>query len=123
MQECRLTQATARDQVRSELQRTYDEGYRALAVCLMHSYTFPDHERIVGEIASEIGFEQISLSSVLMPMCKIVPRAHSVNADAYLTPKLKDYIAGFEEGFRDLEDCTTRREFMKSDGGLVEFKQ
>lgn len=87
----------------------------------MHSYTFVDHERIVGEIAAEVGFEQISLSSSLMPMCKIVPRAHSVNADAYLTPELKKYIAGFSSGFEDLQSSTCRCEFMKSDGGLVEF--
>jgi 5-oxoprolinase (ATP-hydrolysing) len=112
-----------RNQVRADLQAAYDEGYRALAVCLMHSYTFADHERIVGELATEIGFEQISLSSVLMPMCKIVPRAHSANADAYLTPEVKKYIAGFTAGFEDLENGGCPCEFMKSDGGLVEFSR
>ena len=87
----------------------------------MHSYTFPEHERIVGELATEIAFEQISLSSVLMPMCKIVPRAHSANADAYLTPELRKYVTGFSAGFEGLEGAECRCEFMKSDGGLVEF--
>lgn len=112
---------TDRAQVKAELQAAFDQGFRALAVCLMHSYTFPDHERIVGELATEIGFEQVSLSSVLMPMCKIVPRAHSANADAYLTPELQKYITGFSAGFQDLDHGQCRCEFMKSDGGLVEF--
>lgn len=54
-------------------------------------------------------------------MCKIVPRGHSANADAYLTPKIKEYIEGFQSGFVDLHDSNTRCEFMQSDGGLVEF--
>lgn len=54
-------------------------------------------------------------------MCKIVPRGHSANADAYLTPKIKEYIEGFQSGFLDLYDSETRCEFMQSDGGLVEF--
>ena len=87
----------------------------------MHSYTFPQHERIVGELAAEMGFTQISLSSELMPMCKIVPRGHSANADAYLTPEIKKYIEGFESGFTDLKSSNCRCEFMQSDGGLVVF--
>lgn len=54
-------------------------------------------------------------------MCKIVPRGHSANADAYLTPKIKEYIEGFQSGFEDLYGSETRCEFMQSDGGLVEF--
>ena len=103
------------------LQSAFDQGIRSLAVCLMHSYTYPQHEQIVGQLASEIGFTQISLSSVLMPMVKIVPRGHSANADAYLTPKIKEYINGFQSGFVDLYNSGARCEFMQSDGGLVEF--
>lgn len=94
-----------------------------MAVCLMHSYTFPDHEKVIGEIAEEIGFSQISLSSVAAPSIKIVPRGHAAVADAYLTPEIKKYIDGFVSGFEDLENCDCRCEFMQSDGGLVEFKR
>ena len=54
-------------------------------------------------------------------MCKIVPRGHSANADAYLTPEIKKYIEGFESGFKDLQSSNCRCEFMQSDGGLVVF--
>lgn len=57
--------------VKSDLQNLYDQGYRALAVVLMHSYTYPEHEKIVEEIAKEIGFQHISASSSLMPMIKV----------------------------------------------------
>ncbi|KAH7140192.1 hydantoinase B/oxoprolinase [Dactylonectria estremocensis] len=106
---------------RSSLQAAYDEGFRSVAVCLMHSFTFRDHEHAVGKIAEEIGFTHVSLSAELSPVVKIVPRGNSSTADAYLTPEIKRYISGFESGFEDLRTSGCRCEFMQSDGGLVEF--
>jgi 5-oxoprolinase (ATP-hydrolysing) len=45
-----------------------------VAVVLMHSYTFHEHEALVGQVAAKIGFEQISLSHEVMSMFRIVPR-------------------------------------------------
>jgi 5-oxoprolinase (ATP-hydrolysing) len=63
-------------------------------------------------------------------MIKLVSRATSVCADAYLTPTIKKYIAGFQAGFegglgrrsvQEKEDAKGARcEFMQSDGGLVD---
>ena len=102
--------------IRADLQRLYDDGYRSVAVVLAHSYTFPDHELLVGKVASSLGFEHISLSSQLLPMIKMVPRGVSATADAYLTPILRAYLDGFFSGFAQLP----RVEFMSSDGGLVD---
>ncbi|GKT56854.1 LOW QUALITY PROTEIN: 5-oxoprolinase [Colletotrichum tofieldiae] len=106
---------------RKSLQEAYDEGYRSIAVCLMHSYTFRDHEAAIAKLAADIGFTHISPSAELSPVVKIVPRGNSSTADAYLTPEIKRYIAGFESGFEDLATSGCRCEFMQSDGGLVEF--
>lgn len=35
------------------------------------------HEKQVGEIALAMGFDQVSLSSSVMPMIKIVPRGYT----------------------------------------------
>lgn len=117
-------------EIRKGLQTLYDGGFRSIAVCLMHSYTFPDHEKLVGKIAEEIGFTHISLSSQLMPMIKLVPRATSATADAYLTPEIRRYIEGFSKGFsgglgaesvaKEEGSKGARCEFMQSDGGLVD---
>ncbi|KAI4596365.1 hypothetical protein KJ359_005494 [Pestalotiopsis sp. 9143b] len=109
------------ESTRKSLQEVYDEGYRSIAICLMHSYTFRDHELAVGKLAEEIGFTHISLSAELSPTVKVVPRGNSSTADAYLTPEIKRYIDGFESGFQDLRNSGCRCEFMQSDGGLVEF--
>ncbi|KAI8073701.1 Hydantoinase B/oxoprolinase-domain-containing protein [Thamnidium elegans] len=108
------------DAIKQQLQSLYDEGYRSIAVCLLHSYTFADHETQIGQLASTIGFTHVSLSSQVMPMVKIVPRGTSATADAYLTPCIKDYIKGFVSGFDDgFKNGTTQLQFMQSDGGLV----
>ena len=111
--------------IERDLKKLYDEGYRSLAIVLVHSYTFPDHERLIGSIARSVGFTQISESAQLLPMIKMVPRGVSSTADAYLTPILREYLDGFFNGFdaklKDGRVQSPRVEFMGSDGGLVDL--
>ncbi|KAL1626686.1 hypothetical protein SLS54_002849 [Diplodia seriata] len=67
----RILKKIDEEQVRQDLQRLYDQGYRSIAVCLVHSYTFQEHELAIQRIAREIGFPQVSLSSQLLPMIKV----------------------------------------------------
>ncbi|KDQ58189.1 hypothetical protein JAAARDRAFT_686181 [Jaapia argillacea MUCL 33604] len=114
------------DTVKRDLQKLYSDGYRSLAIVLVHSYTFPDHELALGKIARSIGFTQVSESSQLLPMIKMVPRGISSTADAYLTPILKQYLDGFFNGFdeklKDGKVMSPRVEFMGSDGGLLDLR-
>ncbi|KAJ5788095.1 Hydantoinase B/oxoprolinase [Penicillium paradoxum] len=129
----RILKRPSENLVRSQLRNVYSHGIRSIAVCLMHGYTFPDHEALVGRIAHEIGFHHVSLSHQLMPMIKLVPRATSACADAYLTPAIKKYISGFQAGFKGGLGSESlkqqpgakgaRCEFMQSDGGLVDVGQ
>jgi 5-oxoprolinase (ATP-hydrolysing) len=126
----RVLQRPAEADVRAALQAVYDGGIRSVAVCLMHGYTFPGHEALVGRVARDLGFTHVSLSHELMPMIKLVSRATSVCADAYLTPAIRKYIEGFQRGFAGglgtrsvAEEAGARGarcEFMQSDGGLVD---
>lgn len=126
----RILKRPVESDVRAQLQELYDSGIRSIAVCLVHGYTFPDHEALIGRIAEDIGFHHVSLSHALLPMIKLVPRATSACADAYLTPAIKKYIAGFQAGFKvglGTKSVKThgskegaRCEFMQSDGGLVD---
>ena len=53
---------------------------------LKHAAIYPDHEQAIGKLAGELGFSQVSLSSAVMQMVKMVPRGYTATADAYLTP-------------------------------------
>ncbi|MBU1140335.1 MAG: hydantoinase B/oxoprolinase family protein, partial [Proteobacteria bacterium] len=104
--------------IRDELQKIYDMGIRSVAVVCMHSYSVYQHELLIGEIAKEIGFSQISLSHQVMPQVKIVARGDTCLVDAYLTPHIRRYLDSFQSGFVDkLEKCPLL--FMQSDGGLT----
>jgi 5-oxoprolinase (ATP-hydrolysing) len=120
----RVVQELDLDAVRVELQRLKEQGYQSLSVALVHSYAYPEHERLIGELAESMGFS-VTLSSKLQPMIKVVPRGMSAAADAYLTPVIKTYIdsisAAFEGGLEQQREC--RFEFMQSDGGLVDFRR
>lgn len=105
--------------VKTQLQSIYNGGIRSLAVCLMHSYIFPDHELAIYDIAKEMGFAQISLSSQVSQRSKIVPRGNSAVIDAYLTPAINEYLAQFLRSFPDIDESGVRLDFMQSDGGLV----
>ncbi|XP_032466555.1 5-oxoprolinase isoform X2 [Phocoena sinus] len=104
--------------LRGKLEELLSRGIRSLAVVLMHSYTWAQHEQQVGALAHELGFTHVSLSSEAMPMVRIVPRGHTACADAYLTPTIQRYVQGFRRGFQgQLKDVQVL--FMRSDGGLA----
>ncbi|PWI20941.1 5-oxoprolinase [Streptomyces sp. Act143] len=106
------------DALASPLQQAYDDGIRAVAVVCMHSHLHPAHEQAVGELAARIGFPQISLSSEVSPLMKLVPRGDTAVVDAYLSPVLRRYVervAGELDGVRLM--------FMQSNGGLTEAGQ
>ena len=107
------------DIVRQELEKLRDAGITALAIAFLHAYTYAEHERMVGDLASSMNcFEQISMSHEVAPMIKLVPRGHTSCAAAYLTPKITTYLASFQKGF-DSNLSKVPLQFMKSDGGLA----
>ncbi|CAE1235690.1 OPLAH [Acanthosepion pharaonis] len=55
-------------QLRRDLQGVYNRGIRSLAVVLMHSYMYPEHEKHIQQLAKEMGFTHISLSEQVIPM-------------------------------------------------------
>lgn len=94
------------------------KGISCLAVVLLHSYTFPQHEILLEKLALSLGFRHVSISSALTPMVRAVPRGFTASVDAYLTPVIKEYLSGFmskfDEGLGKLNVL-----FMQSDGGLA----
>lgn len=105
------------DRLRSRLLALLHRGITGLAIVFLHAYGYPGHEEIVGKLAGELGFTQVSLSSKVMPTVKMVPRGDTTMVDSYLTPHIREYLTSFRRGFiRDLKG--TNLLFMQSDGGL-----
>lgn len=106
------------DALAAPLRQAYDDGIRAVAVVCMHSHLHPEHERAVGRLAARTGFPQISLSSEVSPLMKLVPRGDTAVVDAYLSPVLRRYVRHVADELRDV-----RLMFMQSNGGLAEAHQ
>ncbi|WP_324788544.1 hydantoinase B/oxoprolinase family protein [Streptomyces sp. H51] len=106
------------DSLVGPLRQAYDEGIRAVAVVCMHSHLHPAHEQAVGRLAARIGFPQISLSSEVSPLMKLVPRGDTAVVDAYLSPVLRRYVQHVADQL-----ASVRLLFMQSNGGLAEAGQ
>jgi 5-oxoprolinase (ATP-hydrolysing) len=91
-----------------------EQGIRAAAVALMHSYRNPAHETALAKALQEIGYEFISCSSRLAPLIKLLPRAETAVVDAYLGPVVAAHLAEVEAGLG-----SGRLHAMTSAGGLV----
>ena len=86
--------------IRGELTKLKEQGrITSIAVVLMHSYAFDDHELKVAAIAREVGFQQVSVSSQIMKRVKLVKRGQTCCVDAYLNPHIHRYLEGFQRGF------------------------
>ncbi len=100
---------------RADLQAAFAQGFRSVAVCLMHGYRFTQHEAALKRIASEIGFTQISVSHEVSPLMKFVSRGDTAVVDAYLSPILRRYVEQVQSSLGNV-----RLQFMQSSGGLTD---
>jgi 5-oxoprolinase (ATP-hydrolysing) len=103
--------AAARD-----LAAAHAEGFRAIAIVLMHGWRWTAHESAVAALAREIGFTQVSVSHEVSPLIKIVGRGDTSVVDAYLSPVLRRYVDRVVTAI----GSETRLLFMQSSGGLTE---
>ncbi len=108
-------------QVKTDLKRVFDQGIRSVAIVFMHGYRYSEHETMVGQIATEIGFSQVSISHQVSPLMKLVSRGDTTVVDAYLSPILRRYV---DQVAADLtpDGGGTRLQFMQSNGGLTDAK-
>ena len=100
---------------RRDLEVAFAAGIRSLAIVFMHGYRYPNHEKQVAALAREIGFTQISASSEVSPLMKLVSRGDTTVVDAYLSPILRRYVDGVAG-----ELGGARLMFMQSSGGLTD---
>lgn len=80
------------EQVENDCRRLLDSGITSLAIVLLHSWAFDEHELRVQEIAHKVGFKHVSTSNQVMRMVRAVPRGFTVTVDSYTTPLIKQYL-------------------------------
>jgi 5-oxoprolinase (ATP-hydrolysing) len=97
-----------------ELRRAAAEGYRSVAVALLHSSRNPAHERAVGEWLASQGFAAPVLSHRLSAQPRLVRRATTCLVEAAIGPVLHRYL----RAVRSELGPATRLRVMTSSGAL-----
>ncbi len=107
-------------QIEAALADAHKDGFRSVAVALMHAYRYNEHEREIGEIATRLGYGQVSLSHQVSPLIKLVSRGDTTVVDAYLSPILRRYVGQVSDELgADRGGCQALY-FMQSNGGLTD---
>jgi len=102
------------DRVEQQLVELRQRGVESLAICLLNSYQNQRHEQEVAAIASQVGFAEISVSSDVAPVIKLISRGDTTVVEAYLNPVLRAYVADLQV---KLPGSEVR--LLTSAGGLV----
>jgi len=97
------------------LHDAYAQGYRSVAIVLMHAFQYPQHEITLAAMAKTVGFTHVSASHQVSPLIKLVNRGHTTVIDAYLSPVLKRYVKRVQTALGQIPLL-----FMQSNGGLTD---
>jgi N-methylhydantoinase A len=105
--------------VAAAIERLRAERVESVAICLLHSYANPAHERAVADaIRVALPDVAISVSSEILPEIKEYPRTSTTAINAYVQPIVRSYIAALDARLRALGIDAPLR-LMQSNGGLA----
>ena len=91
----------------------------SVAVCLLHSYANPAHEREVAmAVRDALPDITVSVSSDILPEIKEYPRTSTTVINAYVQPVVRAYITALDARLRALGIAAPLR-LMQSNGGLA----
>ena len=95
------------------------QGVESLAICFLHSYANPAHERaMAAAVAERFQHLSISLSSDIAPEIREYSRASTTVANAYVRPLAEIYLERLEQALRK-EGIPGGLFLMLSNGGLT----
>ena len=107
------------DAVRREVRALVEDGVEALAVCFLHAYKNPAHERLVRDLVrAEFPDLPVSISSDVHPQINEYERSATTAANAYVQPLVSDYVRRLDRELRE-RGFAGRFHLIQSSGGLT----
>ena len=100
------------------------ERVESVAVCLLHAYAYPEHERQVGAflrsafLRRELPHLQVSLSCEILPERREYERTATTAVNAYVRPTMAAYLLAMRRGLDEL-GIGAPLLIMQSSGGLA----
>jgi N-methylhydantoinase A len=108
------------NQARNLAKRLLDEGVESVAICLLHSYANPEHERRAAAILREHlnASTYISLSSDILPEIREYERTSTAVVNAYIGPIVRHYVSSLSSQLR-AAGVDGPLHIMQSNGGTM----
>ena len=96
------------------------EGVEAAGIVFLHSYRSPEHEQQMADILrEEVPDLFVSMSHELSREYREYERTSTVAANAFVGPKVSNYLRGLEDGLRS-DGFAGSLLIMQSNGGLAD---
>ena len=100
-----------------------DANIEAIAICLLHSYANPAHERRIAQLLRErLPNCFISVSSEVLPEIREYERTSTTVVNAYVGPVMSRYLQSLQERFAS-QGVKGRLLMMQSSGGTLDVQQ
>jgi N-methylhydantoinase A/oxoprolinase/acetone carboxylase beta subunit len=91
----------------------------SVAICLLHSYLYPEHEQVLGRIlADELPHVNVSLSSDILREQREYERTATTVVNAYVRPLMASYLDRIRTGLDGL-GIDGPLQIMQSSGGVM----
>jgi N-methylhydantoinase A len=89
-------------EVRNAVKKLQAQGVKSIAVCFLHSYANPKHERRAAEIVREIAPEIfVSTSHETLPIWREFERFNTTAVGSYVGPAVAHYLTSLEKVLKD----------------------
>jgi N-methylhydantoinase A len=112
-------QAINRASVEQACRALAAEGVEAVAVCFLHSYVDPAHERVAGEIIRKaLPDAYLSLSHDILREYREFERMSTTVVNAYIGPKVGGYVKSLKSSLGDI-GFRGDLSIMRSNGGVM----
>jgi N-methylhydantoinase A len=106
-------------EVEALCERLKAEAIEAVAVCFLHAYAFPEHERTVGEILrARLPGVYVSLSHEILREYREYERTSTTVVNSYIGPRMSGYVDSLARRLTDI-GFTGDLAIMQSNGGVM----
>ncbi|MEN3279049.1 MAG: N-methylhydantoinase [Solirubrobacteraceae bacterium] len=103
--------------------RLRELGISAVAVCFLHAYAYPDHERRAGEILRrELPDAYVSLSHEILREYREYERTSTTVVNSYIGPVVSRYVGGLGARLGE-RDFSGPLWIMQSNGGVMSARE
>jgi N-methylhydantoinase A len=107
------------DDARRAIRELVARGVTTLAVCLLHAYLNPEHEKTIAALAAEEAPHlAVTLSHEVSPTFREYERTSTTVVNAYVMTAIRDYLRGLARAL-DQRGYRGRLFVMQSSGGIA----